>query len=211
MPKKINLLGRSFGRLSIISESDQRTVDGKVKWNCVCTCGNTLTTSGRYLRDGDTRSCGCLEKETLLNRNTSHGLSGTSEYNIWKALKQRCYNPNELHYADYGGRGILICDRWLNSFENFIEDMGNKPSPTHSIDRIDNDGNYEPSNCKWSTKAEQGRNKRNNRWIEHNGVTKHLQGWADHLSIQVSTLHSALKRNSFSDIFNRYADSKETA
>jgi len=205
MPAKINITGLTFGRLTVLSESDLRTKDGKVKWLCRCSCGIEKIISGKELRNGDSRSCGCLERETLLKRNTKHGLSKTPEYHIWKAIKQRCCNIEDHAYKDYGGRGITMCDRWLNSFENFISDMGDKPEGLFSIDRKDNDLGYSPDNCFWATKKEQGKNKRNNRWITHNGETKHLQGWADYFMIPVSTLHSALKVKSFEYLYEKYA------
>lgn len=206
MPKKIKLEGSVFGRLIVIKENPVRTNDGKVRWDCKCDCGNIITTSGGNLRSGDTKSCGCLEHDNLVERNLKHGKCGTREYTIWKGIRQRCYNKNEPHYADYGGRGISVCDRWNESFENFLQDMGLSPSLTHSIDRINNSGNYEPSNCFWATKKEQGGNKRNNRIILFNGKKMILQDWADHLKIPVSTLHFALKTSSFDKIYHRYVN-----
>lgn len=200
MPKKVDLINKQFGLLTVLSEHIERTNDGKVKWVCICSCGNKLITSGGNLRTGDTKSCGCMPNKGT----TTHGLSKTVEYHIWKGLKQRCYNPKAQHYEDYGGRGITVCHNWLNSFDIFLSDMGDMPTKKHSIDRIDNDGNYEPGNCKWSTKKEQGCNKRNNRWIEYKGTRLHLQGWADRFNIPVSTLHSSLKVNSFDKIFIKY-------
>lgn len=204
MPKKIDLTGKVFERLTVLAENPIRSNDGKVKWDCICICGNTLTTSGGNLRTGDTRSCGCLEYDMLVLRNLKHGKSKTSEYTIWKGVIRRCYNKNDTFYHYYGGRGIAVCDSWRNSFESFLKDMGERPTITHSIDRRDNNGNYEPENCYWATKKQQGSNKRNNRVISHNNRSMILQDWADHFKIPVSTLHSSLKVNSFDVVFNKY-------
>jgi hypothetical protein len=129
------------------------------KVKCICDCGNTGTYYLCNLKSGKTKSCGCLYNETRVG-NYKHGGTGTREYSIWKAMKRRCYNKNVKDYPNYGGRGIIVCDRWLNSFENFISDMGKKPSAEYSIDRIDVNGNYEPSNCRWATPKEQRLNQR---------------------------------------------------
>lgn len=224
MPKKVNMIGFVAGRLTVISEAGERSMDGRVRWLCHCICGNEKIICGKELRNGDTKSCGCigspikrniskeqdLQYKKIADKNLKsivwHGGTGTSEYTIWKGIKRRCNNPKEKHYVEYGARGIKVCDRWLNSFPDFLSDMGVRPTKLHSIDRIDNDGNYEPSNCRWATKMEQGRNKRNNRWLEANGIKKHLQGWADFFNIPVSTLHSALKVNNFETIYLKYAN-----
>lgn len=201
MPKKVDLTNKTFGELTVISENEIRAADGKVKWNCLCSCGNKITTSGANLRTGDTKSCGCLYNPGT----TTHGYSKTPEYNIWKGMKQRCYNPKALHYADYGVRGITICDKWINDFVSFLSDIGPMPIKGFSIERVDNNRGYEPDNCIWASKKDQGKNKRNNRYIEYNGIRLHLQGWADHFRIPVSTLHSSLKINSFDKIYLKYA------
>jgi hypothetical protein len=121
-------------------------------------------------------------------RRTTHGMSFTPERVCWKSIKSRCYDHNNIYYKDYGGRGIKVCDRWLEKFENFFEDMGKKPSSNHSIDRIDVEGDYEPSNCKWSTTKEQNRNKRSTVWLEYNGIKMCMADWADKLGIKYKTL-----------------------
>jgi hypothetical protein len=162
---KINLTGQKFGRLTVISKNAIGLRNGSARWNCVCDCGNKTVVTTSNLINIHTGSCGCLWKETV----TTHGMSSSPEYRIWSLIIQRCINSNCPRYHDYGGRGITVCDRWLNSFEAFYEDMGPRPSPDHSIDRRENDGNYEKNNCKWSTRVEQQNNKRNNVFYEYNG------------------------------------------
>lgn len=178
------------------------------QWLCKCECGTFTTKHGRYLRDGDTQSCGCIEKEELPKRMTIHGRTGTTEYASWQGMKSRCYNENSEKYPDYGARGIKVCDRWLNSFQNFLDDMGVKPSRNHTLDRFPNNetGDYEPSNCRWGTSKEQTRNKRNNHWIEYNGVKMILQDWAAFFKVNSATLSERLsdKKQAFENTYNYY-------
>ena len=130
-------------------------------WECLCECGNKTIVSASYLRNGKIKSCGCLRKEgnNTKHQHTSRSHTPSPTYSSWIKAKQRCNNPNVPNWVDYGGRGIKVCDRWLDSFENFLADMGERPDGT-TIDRINNDGNYEPGNCKWSTPKEQSNNRR---------------------------------------------------
>lgn len=147
------MIGKRIGRL-VVLEAD-RTSPHYLKWTCRCDCGTTKSIAGKSLRNGDTRSCGCLKRE----QSTKHGLSHLPEWTIWNLMKGRCLNPNDKRFARYGGRGIKICDRWLVNFGNFYADMGPRPSAKHSLDRYpDNDGNYELTNCRWATSTEQARN-----------------------------------------------------
>jgi len=157
----LDLTGQKFGYWIVVCRS-ARTDNSY--WICQCICKKRKALLGTNLKSGMTKSCGCKAKELLSVSNRHHGhapITGlTSEYIAWCNLKARCNNPKRNDYERYGGRGIAVCERWMNSFENFIADMGLKPSPKLSIERIDNHGNYEPSNCKWATSLEQSRNQR---------------------------------------------------
>jgi hypothetical protein len=170
MGRAIRMEGRQFGRLTVIAEAgrDQR----KVTWLCSCDCGATVVVRGTVLRNGHTRSCGCLKRELTSRRFTGNktrrhhvvhghttGRRASREYKSWAAMKQRCQNSNHEHYPYYGGRGITVCQRWLGSFENFLEDMGPRPEG-RTLDRVDPNGHYEPDNCRWATPQEQRANRR---------------------------------------------------
>lgn len=202
---KVDITGKVYGRLTVLQE-DGKTNASKIKWLCKCICGKTTTVIGTCLKSGHTESCGCLHSERLLSRNTKHGQGTANNYTVefstWRRIKQRCYNAKAPHYKDYGGRGIIMSDEWKNSFTAFFSDMGLRPSSLHSIDRINNDGNYEKGNCKWSTQKEQSRNTRRNRWIEHNGQRKVLEDWAIFLRIPRYKLVAHLKKKSFERIYN---------
>ena len=154
-----NLAGQTFESLSVlsISHKDSR---GAYWWNCRCICGKIYPILGDCLRNGRTKSCGCVGRQKQKKAVTAHGMHGTPEYMVWIAMKGRCINPKNENWKSYGGRGITVCGRWLKSFADFLADMGKRPSSLHSIDRKNNDGNYEPSNCRWATKSEQRLNQR---------------------------------------------------
>lgn len=152
--KAADLAGKVFGRLTAISKS-------AAGWLCQCSCGNEKTVPQRALMKAETKSCGCLKPDVLKTLHRTHGMTRTRVHRIWVAMRQRCYNKNILRYPDYGGRGIQVCEAWRTSFEAFFADMGQPPTDDHSIDRIDNDGDYEPSNCRWATTLEQRHNQRN--------------------------------------------------
>lgn len=165
----VPMIGRRFHRLLVLSRapSKQSGSSRASRWLCRCDCGTEKVIGAHELRREATRSCGCLMREaakkTCIDR-TKHGMSQSSTYRVWANVIARCTNPNERSYPNYGGRGIKICDRWLQSFEFFLEDMGERPARL-TLDRKNNDGDYELGNCRWATRAEQNRNKRTNVWV----------------------------------------------
>lgn len=182
--------GTRFGRLVIIRESAQKA--DRRQMECLCDCGNTIDTLLERLKNGKTQSCGCLRLELVRAPRpyrTTHGHTrgkDTKTFKAWRSMRGRCSNPNLESAHNYYHRGIRVCDRW-QKFENFLEDMGDAPEGM-SIDRIDNDGNYEPGNCRWATPKQQGNNRSTNVWYSLNGLTLTISGWAESLGIQPNTL-----------------------
>lgn len=201
MPKRIDFQGRKFGRLQPISLAYVRvTPNGSRKhyWLCQCDCGEEVVVWAGGLPNGQTRSCGCLRREMIAAKNYKHGLAKTPEYEAWCEMKKRCSLITTNGYANYGGRGIKVCDLWQSSFEAFLADVGVKPSNMHSLDRIDTNGDYEPGNCRWSTKEEQSNNQRKNVHLTLNGTTRTASQWARVLKIKPSIIADR-KRSGWSD------------
>lgn len=196
MPPKVDLVGQRFGRLLVKRQAGLHK-SYKVLWECICDCGNTKIVISTLLVKGSTRSCGCLFKEALMSRNTKHGHgtpgAKTPEFITWMNIKQRCTNPKNSHYKWYGGKGIRVCERW-DSFDNFLSDMGLRPSSMHSIERLNNDRDYEPSNCVWGTRDQQARNKSTSRFIEYNGERLILADWARRFGCRDSQILYFLNR-----------------
>jgi len=150
--------GMKFNRLTLV-EKVGLTASKHAIWTALCYCGATITAVAKDIGTGNTKSCGCLQREKAAALVTTHGLTGTPEHRVWRGMLSRCHNPNDTGHHKYGGRGITVCDRWRASFVNFLTDMGQRPDGK-SIDRINNDGNYEPTNCRWATASEQMQNRR---------------------------------------------------
>lgn len=191
-----DITGRTFGRLRVVqfARCDQH---GNSWWECECSCGNRRATTGTRLRHGHTQSCGCLRNERTRAAKTTHGLSSginrAKEYGVWVSIKVRIYNPRSKYYDKYGGRGISMCPQWRESFTSFLRDMGPRPSDRHSIERVDVNGDYCPSNCVWALPVTQQNNRRNNTRVLFRGETKNLGQWARHFGIKPSTLCQRLK------------------
>lgn len=177
--RAIRSVGKKFGRLLVVGVDDSKPGDAVV--TASCECGGTWVGKISTLRFGITRSCGCLNLDSIRKRSTTHGMSKTVEYDTWQAIKSRCYNASGDDFHLYQGKGIKVCDRWLESFENFYADMGKRPSDHHSIERKDSNKDYEPSNCYWATPTEQARNTSRNVRLEYRGRSQTLRAWQDEL------------------------------
>jgi hypothetical protein len=175
-------IGKKFGRLTVLGMGHRSATSRQWYWKCRCDCGTEKEIMGCNIRAGVAESCGCLQKERASKANKVHGKSRTKTHTAWKNIKQRCLNPKNNHFHDYGGRGIKICDKWKNSFAAFDADIGIPPSPEHTLDRIDNNGNYEPGNVRWVTGLDQIRNRRVSVYIEMDG-RKHLKQTCDDLGV----------------------------
>lgn len=192
-----DLTGKVYGRLTLI----RRLGYIKCTWYlCQCACGVQKELDLNNLASGRTRSCGCLQKEFAGSASVTHGFASLkggakpSMYRSWQHIKSRCFNKKTKSYPGYGGRGISMCERWRFSFQNFLADMGEPPAPKgYTIERIDNDGNYEPGNCCWATRAEQSKNKRNTRLFEFEGRKQIMPDWAREKGIHEQTLWNRLK------------------
>lgn len=186
-----DITGQRFGRLTVIKYVGIGK-HGYATWLCKCDCGNTKIVSGHCLRRGNTHSCGCLAKESRY----VHGMKGTRLYNIWQNMKCRCYNKNHPAYPNYGGRGITICDEWRHDFSAFHDcAMSHGYADGLTIERIDNDGNYTPDNCRWATRFEQSQNTRRNRIIEMDGERKTLAEWARQYNLNYCTVISRINKH----------------
>jgi hypothetical protein len=190
MPKKIQMLGMKFNRLTVLSERG-KDAHG-YRYACLCDCQAEVEVSGAHLRSGTVKSCGCLRSEVTAKKNTKHGCVGSPEYESWQAMKNRCLQEGQSAYKRYGGRGIKICDRWMD-FENFLSDMGARPSGM-TLERINGDGNYEPSNCRWATIAEQNRNTSQVVMLTHDGKTMCMTDWAKETGIPYPTIQDRRRR-----------------
>lgn len=190
MSRGIDLTGRRFGRLVAMEHTYEPSCEGEIRrlWRCMCDCGAIVAVRSADLKRGNTKSCGCLAQESR----TKHGGCSSAEYRIWSGMIQRCTNPNAPGYENYGGRGIKVCKRWIE-FANFLADMGGKPSPQHSLDRKNNDGDYELNNCRWATRLEQARNKRAQKRNRFGIIGVHwfkrTDRWTAHIGVSGRTIH----------------------
>ena len=184
-------IGNVVGRLTIL---DVVRAGKKTFCKCKCECGTIKSIRADHISSGRSKSCGCLAAELSSERNATHGWSNTSEYSTWGHMVQRCINERCADYGQYGGRGISVHPSWVLSFDAFISDMGEKPTPSHSIDRIDVNGNYEPGNCRWATPHEQARNKRSARTITAFGRTQSIHDWADEIGLTGLAIWKRIER-----------------
>lgn len=194
----IDLTGGTFGRLTVLTKAGSYS-GGDVLWSCRCDCGNITVVVGYDLKNGHTKSCGCLRQYVSRIKSTKHGFSRKNSkiYWAWINMRSRCNNSNNAGYLWYGERGIKVCRRW-NKFENFLEDMGRPPTKNHSIDRINNDGNYCKSNCRWATRKQQDTNKINTWKITYDGKTKLAVTWANQYKINYGTLWARIHKLNWS-------------
>lgn len=194
--KRIDLTGQRFGMLTVTAY-DHTGNYWESYWRCRCDCGNEAVVRSKSLRQGVTKSCGCQSSRYTCTKRTTHGATRgrekSHEYRCWAMMKNRCLAPTSHAYSKYGGRGITVCVRWRGSFAAFLEDMGPSPSPGHSIDRIDNDGDYCPENCRWATKKEQARNRTRSRFLTCRGETKTIAEWSEIGGVHPSTIAMRLK------------------
>lgn len=181
---------KQFGRLTAMAYYREGLYVGK--WECLCDCGSIVFVLTGNLIQGRTRSCGCLHRDTRTKHGHSSRAATSPEYRSWASMLSRCTNPRNRRYARYGGRGIAVCDRWQD-FQNFLADVGARPGPGYSIERVNNDGNYEPGNCRWATTAEQNRNNSNTHFVAFNGKTQCVTDWAIETGLHRNTIFQRLK------------------
>lgn len=192
MPPKLDLHGKRYGRLEVTGTSDN--IGRDTAWLCRCDCGRRVVIKTTCLRSKGTKSCGCLQRERAMESATKHGKCGTRLYQCWADMKQRCSNPNNASYPNYGGRGIQVCDAW-QEFEPFMEwALANGYEDRLELDRIDNDDGYEPGNCRWVTREQQALNRSDNRLLTHADKTKTLKEWAEETGIDYDALRGRLDR-----------------
>lgn len=182
------IIGARFGKLTVINAAEKYR--GQSQWLCRCDCGKEIVVRASNLNSNNSGSCGCLHQEKMTTANpaiVTHGLSDSPEYGVWRGMIQRCHDVNSEAYKNYGARGIKVCERWRNDFQAFITDMGKCPESL-TIERKNNDGDYEPDNCHWATFKEQARNRRNSRIIEYQDETKTLAEWVEQLGLPYDTI-----------------------
>lgn len=187
--RKIDLSGKRFGYLTVVSVAEDDNKHHGQKWVCKCDCGNMVVVRGDGLKSGHTKSCGCTNK-----RRTTHGKSNTRLFKVWTSMKQRCQNENDSKYNDYGGRGIKVCEEWSDFDCFFLWSSNNGYKEGLTIDRINNDGDYAPGNCRWTTRKIQMSNRRNTIYLEYNGEKRSLSEWSDIVGVKRKTLDSRYRK-----------------
>lgn len=197
MPALLDLKGEKYNRLTVIGRAPKGDC-GKTKWRCRCDCGNIVELFTMHIRSGHTKSCGCIPRQNsdrVLDKKTGKMVRPDGFWS-WKSIQSRCYTKSDPNYKRYGARGITVCDRWLGKggLKNFLDDMGPRPSKSHSVGSKDFRIGYTPANCKWETPIEQGANKRNSRMFTHNGKTQHLTAWERDLGLCLGSLRLRLNR-----------------
>lgn len=206
VPRK-NLIGKKIGRLTVLDFHHKQ--NRVYYYTCKCDCGNVCVKKSNYLLNRKTYphpSCGCWHRELYIAASSTHKMTKTPEYKSWQEMRYRCLNPDNPQYFRYGGRGITVCDRWKDSFENFVADMGERPSNQHSIDRIDNNKGYSPENCRWATRKEQCNNRRSNINLTYKGETKTLKQWCELYNMKYSLVQQAYYRgHSIDYIIKKYS------
>jgi len=191
MPAFKDLTGQRFGRLTVLERDGY--LHGKNAWKCQCDCGRIVRRTGSAMLQGVSLSCGCMRRELAAERHTKHNHCGTRLYTVYNNMKARCYNPHNHKFHRYGARGIKICEGWLNDFNNFYEwAMSNGYRDDLTIDRINNDGDYEPTNCRWVTNEEQSNNRSSNHLIEYQGQTRNLTEWSKITGLSFSTISARI-------------------
>lgn len=206
--KKINLINQKFGKLTVISSAPSNK-RGQAMWVCQCECGNKIIALGNSLRNGHSKSCGCTRNEKIRKLNLSHNMSNTRIYKIWQDLKARCYNPNNKEYKNYGARGITVCSLWKDSFENFYNwAMANGYNESLTIDRINVNGNYEPSNCRWADSYLQANNRRNTHYVSYNGEVDSLENMCRKLNVNSKIIRYRMnyKKISFQQAVDNFSN-----
>lgn len=207
--KKEILIGQRFGSRVVIGFSGKDKINNFL-WLCMCDCGTKSTIRATLLRNGKSKSCIACSNKANVGASFKHGhatvCGASKEYYTWNSMIGRCHNVKHRQYSEYGGRGITVCEEWRKSFINFFNDMGPKPSPSLSLDRMDNNKGYYKGNCRWATKSEQQRNTRANKYIEHNGEKLLLTDWAKRLKTGGTSIRQMLKRGkSFSEVISYYS------
>lgn len=192
MPKKLELIGSVFGKLTVLSE-DGTDSFGATMWRCRCECGAAKSVRGAQLKSGAVRSCGCGVAAAAKVNNTTHGASRTPLFRRWQAMLARCSNKRSKSFKNYGARGITVCERWLD-FQSFSDDMAATFREELELERVDTDGNYEPSNCCWATVVQQQRNRRNNHRLTINGETLTLVEWEERSGVKANTILTRVRR-----------------